>query len=231
MRFSFLFIFLFLFACNNIEISKKEHSLYWQKNSAEYVALSYQAYNLAKFRLDEKLNLEFNKRPAIVIDLDETVLNNLPYNEMLIDSSEVFTQESWSKWVNKKIATKIPGSLEFINYAKSKNVKIVYLSNRRVENYDPTKENLVNLGYPFDEDTLMLLRDETGDKTARRSTLNDYEIIMLLGDNLADFSSVFYKKSNNERIQSVDSLSKIFGDKFIILPNLIYGDWEDGFKN
>tara|TARA_B100000073_G_scaffold85633_1_gene66442 strand:+ start:21 stop:716 length:696 start_codon:yes stop_codon:yes gene_type:complete len=231
MRFSFLFIFLFLFACNNVEISKKEHSLYWQKNSAEYVALSYQAYNLAKFRLDEKLNSEFNKRPAIVIDLDETVLNNLPYNEMLIDSSEVFTQESWSKWVNKKIAAKIPGSLEFINYAKSKNVKIVYLSNRRVENYDPTKENLVNLGYPFDEDTLMLLRDETGDKTARRSTLNDYEIIMLLGDNLADFSSVFYKKSNNERIQSVDSLSKMFGDKFIIFPNLIYGDWEDGFKN
>ena len=230
MRFSFLFIFLFLFACNNVEISKKEHSLYWQKNSAEYVALSYQAYNLAKFRLDEKLNSEFNKRPAIVIDLDETVLNNLPYNEMLIDSSEIFTQESWSKWVNKKIATKVPGSLEFINYAKSKNVKIVYLSNRRVENYDPTKENLVNLGYPFDEDTLMLLRDETSDKTARRNTLNDYEIIMLLGDNLADFNSVFYKKSNNERIQSVDSLSKMFGDKFIVFPNLIYGDWEDGFK-
>ena len=230
MRFSFLFIFLFLFACNNIKISKKDHSLYWQKNSAEYVALSYQAYNLAKFRLDEKLNLEFNKRPAIVIDLDETVLNNLPYNEMLIDSSEVFTQESWSKWVNKKIATKVPGSLEFINYAKSKNVKIVYLSNRRVENYDPTKENLVNLGYPFDEDTLMLLRDETSDKTARRNTLNDYEIIMLLGDNLADFNSVFYKKSNNERIQSVDSLSKMFGDKFIVFPNLIYGDWEDGFE-
>ena len=230
MRFSFLFIFLFLFACNNLDVSKKEHSLYWQKNSAEYVALSYQAYNLAKFRLDEKLNSEFNKRPAIVIDLDETVLNNLPYNEMLIDSSDVFTQESWSKWVNKKIATKIPGSLEFINYAKSKNVKIIYLSNRRVENYDPTKENLVNLGYPFDKDTLMLLRDETSDKTARRNTLNDYEIIMLLGDNLADFNSVFYKKSNKERIQSVDSLSKMFGDKFIIFPNLIYGDWEDGFE-
>ncbi len=231
MRFSFLFIFLYLYSCSNIEISKKEHSLYWQKNSAEYFALSYQAYNVAKFRLDEKLNSELNKRPAIVIDLDETVLNNLPYNEMLIDSSEVFTQESWSRWVNKKIATKVPGSLEFINYAKSKNVKIVYLSNRRVENYNPTKENLINLGYPFDEDTLMLLIDETGDKTARRNTLNDYEIIMLLGDNLADFDSVFYKKSNNERIQSVDSLSKMFGDKFIVFPNLIYGDWEDGFKN
>ena len=231
MRFSFLFIFLYLYSCSNIEISKKEHSLYWQKNSAEYFALSYQAYNVAKFRLDEKLNSELNKRPAIVIDLDETVLNNLPYNEMLIDSSEVFTQESWSRWVNKKIATKVPGSLEFINYAKSKNVKIVYLSNRRVENYNPTKENLINLGYPFDEDTLMLLSDETGDKTARRNTLNDYEIIMLLGDNLADFDSVFYKKSNKERIQSVDSLSKMFGDKFIVFPNLIYGDWEDGFKN
>ena len=231
MRFSFLFILLYLYSCSNIEISKKEHSLYWQKNSAEYFALSYQAYNVAKFRLDDKLNSELNKRPAIVIDLDETVLNNLPYNEKLIDSSEVFTQESWSRWVNKKIATKVPGSLEFINYAKSKNVKIVYLSNRRVENYNPTKENLINLGYPFDEDTLMLLRDETGDKTGRRNTLNDYEIIMLLGDNLADFDSVFYKKSNKERIQSVDSLSKMFGDKFIVFPNLIYGDWEDGFKN
>ena len=230
MRFSFLFIFLFLFACNNVEISKKEHSLYWQKNSAEYVALSYQAYNIAKLRLDEELNSSLNKRPAIVIDLDETVLNNLPYNEMLIDSSEVFTQESWSKWVNKKIATKVPGSLEFINYAKSKNVKIVYLSNRRVENYEPTKENLITLGYPFDDDTLMLLRDETSDKTPRRNTLKDYEIIMLLGDNLADFNSVFYKKSNKERIQSVDSLSKLFGDKFIVFPNLIYGDWEDGFE-
>ena len=230
MRFSFLFILLYLYSCSNIEISKKEHSLYWQKNSAEYFALSYQAYNVAKFRLDDKLNSELNKRPAIVIDLDETVLNNLPYNEKLIDSSEVFTQESWSRWVNKKIATKVPGSLEFINYAKSKNVKIVYLSNRRVENYNPTKENLINLGYPFDEDTLMLLRDETGDKTGRRNTLNDYEIIMLLGDNLADFDSVFYKKSNKERIQSVDSLSKMFGDKFIVFPNLIYGDWEDGFE-
>jgi len=230
MRFSFLFIFLFLFGCNNVEISKKEHSLYWQKNSAEYVALSYQAYNIAKLRLDEELNSNLNKRPAIVIDLDETVLNNLPYNEMLIDSSEVFTQESWSKWVNKKIATKVPGSLEFINYAKSKNVKIVYLSNRRVENYEPTKENLITLGYPFDDDTLMLLRDETSDKTPRRNTLKDYEIIMLLGDNLADFNSVFYKKSNKERIQSVDSLSKMFGDKFIVFPNLIYGDWEDGFE-
>ncbi len=230
MRFSFLFIFLFLFGCNNVEISKKEHSLYWQKNSAEYVALSYQAYNIAKLRLDEELNSNLNKRPAIVIDLDETVLNNLPYNEMLIDSSEVFTQESWSKWVNKKIATKVPGSLEFINYAKSKKVKIVYLSNRRVENYEPTKENLITLGYPFDDDTLMLLRDETSDKTPRRNTLKDYEIIMLLGDNLADFNSVFYKKSNKERIQSVDSLSKLFGDKFIVFPNLIYGDWEDGFE-
>ena len=56
-------------------------------------------------------------------------------------------------------------------------------------------------------------------------------VVSPVGDNLADFDSVFYKKSNKERIQSVDSLSKMFGDKFIVFPNLIYGDWEDGFKN
>lgn len=223
-------LFILLISCNQKKISQKDHSLFWQKNSAEYVALCYQAFNIAKTQLDKALEKEYSKKPAIVIDIDETVLNNLPYNEMLIDSSESFNQKSWSRWVNKKIATTIPGSLEFLNYVKSKDVELIYLSNRRVENYDPTKDNLVSLGYPFDENTIMLLRDETSDKTKRRNSLSDFEIIMLLGDNLSDFSSVFYKKSNKERIKNVDSLYNYFGQKFIVLPNLIYGDWEYGFE-
>jgi 5'-nucleotidase (lipoprotein e(P4) family) len=149
---------------------------------------------------------------------------------MLIDSSKSFNYDSWSKWVNKKIATAIPGSLDFLNYANSRNIELIYLSNRKVENYNPTKENLISLGFPFNDGTLMLLMDETTDKTKRRNSLSEYEIIMLLGDNLSDFNSVYHKKSNKERIKNVDSLSHLFGEKFIVLPNLIYGAWEQGFE-
>ena len=90
-------------------------------------------------------------------NLDETILNNTPYNEMLIEENTSFNQENWSDWVNKKIATAVPGSLDFFNYADSKGVEIIYLSNRRVENYEPTKENLISLGFPFKESTQMLL--------------------------------------------------------------------------
>ena len=227
-RILFLLIFC-LSSCNKKPISKKEHSIYWQKNSAEYVALSYQAFNIAKLRLDKSVKSS-DRKPAIVIDIDETILNNLPYNQMLIDSSKSFNEQSWSRWVNKKIAKAIPGSLEFLNYARTKNIELIYLSNRRIENYEPTKKNLISLGFPFNEKTLMLLRDETTDKTKRRNSLSKYEIIMLIGDNLSDFDSVFYNKSNEKRINNVDSLSYLFGEKFILLPNLIYGDWDKGFE-
>ena len=124
----FFLILICLISCNKKQISKKEHSIYWQKYSAEYVALSYQAFNIAKDKLDKNLEKNYSKKPAIIIDIDETILNNLPYNEMLIDSSKNFDHDSWSKWVNKKIATAIPGSLDFLNYANSRNIELIYLS-------------------------------------------------------------------------------------------------------
>ena len=230
MRIIFLFIFVFLISCNQENNSKKEHSLHWHKNSGEYVALCHQAFNIAKLKLDNAINKNYSKKLAVVIDIDETILNNTPYNEMLIDSSKTFNQKSWSKWVNKKIATPVPGSLKFLNYAELMGVELIYLSNSKIENYNPTMENLISAGFPFDDKTIMLLRDENTEKTSRRNSLSDYEIILMLGDNLSDFSSIFENKSNIERTKSVDSLSNMFGDKFIIIPNLIYGDWDFDFK-
>ena len=77
MRILTYLLFILLISCNQKKISQKDHSLFWQKNSAEYVALCYQAFNIAKTQLDMALEKEYSKRPAIVIDIDETVLNNL----------------------------------------------------------------------------------------------------------------------------------------------------------
>ena len=205
--------------------------MYWHKNSAEYKALCLQAYNAAKNKLDIELSKNIDETLAIVADLDETILNNTPYNEMLIEENTSYNQENWSDWVNKKIATAVPGSLDFFNYADSKGVEIIYLSNRRVENYEPTKENLISLGFPFKESTQMLLRTNSRDKDERRKSIENYNIIMFVGDNLGDFDSAFFDKDNEERWEISKSKKEKFGDSFILIPNLIYGDWEVGFNN
>ena len=231
MRLLLIFCLIFNFGCSSNKMSQKDHSMYWHKNSAEYKALCLQAYNAAKNKLDIELSKNIDKTLAIVADLDETILNNTPYNEMLIEENTSYNQENWSDWVNKKIATAVPGSLDFFNYADSKGVEIIYLSNRRVENYEPTKENLISLGFPFKESTQMLLRTNSRDKDERRKSIENYNIIMFVGDNLGDFDSTFFDKDNEERWEISKSKKEKFGDSFILIPNLIYGDWEVGFNN
>lgn len=199
--------------------------------SAEYYALCIQAYNMAKLKIDKAL-INSSKEPlAIIADIDETVLNNLPYNEMLIETGESFSQKTWSEWVNNQEATPIPGALDFFNYVEDQNIEIIYLSNRRVENYEPTKANLISAGFPFDDQTIMLLRDKDGNKESRRKQLSGYNVVLLLGDNLSDFNERFYKKSNESRIEGVNLLQQMFADRYILFPNLIYGTWEMGFEN
>ena len=231
MRLLVIFCLFFTFGCSSNKVSQKDHSMYWHKNSAEYKALCLQAYNAAKNKLDIELSKNIDETLAIVADLDETILNNTPYNEMLIEENTSYNQENWSHWVNKKIATAVPGSLDFFNYADSKGVEIIYLSNRRVENYEPTKENLISLGFPFKESTQMLLRTNSRDKDERRKSIENYNIIMFIGDNLGDFDSTFFDKDNEERWEISKSKKEKFGDSFILIPNLIYGDWEVGFNN
>ena len=222
--------FICVVGCVNSN-SRKDHSMYWQKNSAEYYALCIQAYNMAKYKVDKALNTSSEKPLAIIADIDETVLNNLPYNEMLIETGESFAQKTWSDWVNKREAMAIPGALDFFNYVKGQEIEIIYLSNRRVENYEPTKMNLISAGFPFDDETIMLLRDDDGNKDSRRQQLSNYNIVLLLGDNLSDFNERFYKKTNESRIEGINSFQQMFADRYILFPNLIYGTWEMGFED
>tara|TARA_B100001093_G_scaffold463587_1_gene479784 strand:+ start:4079 stop:4468 length:390 start_codon:yes stop_codon:yes gene_type:complete len=107
-----------LSSCNP-HFSRKDHSIYWQKNATEYKALCIQAYNSAKLELDRALVLEHEKPIAVVADIDETVLNNLPYNEMLIEKEMSFSQATWSEWVNKEIATAIPWGLRLLRLRRT----------------------------------------------------------------------------------------------------------------
>lgn len=209
----------------------KEHtiqSLLWVQNAAEYKALTYQAYNLAKLRLDEILaNNQSDKPIAIVTDIDETLLDNSPYSAKQIELDENYTSARWAEWVREIKAAAIPGALAFFKYAKSKNVTVFYISNRSASQTTETIENLKLKGFPFADETHVLLKTTSSEKGTRRSLVNKtHEIVLLLGDNLSDFSSIFENSTTTERNKNADNLQTLFGQKYIVLPNPMYGDWE-----
>jgi len=204
-------------------------SLLWLQNAAEYKALTYQAYNLAQLQLDNILANNHSEKPiAIVTDIDETVLDNSPYTGKQIELDENYTSARWAEWVNLKKAKAIPGAVAFFNYAKSKNVTVFYISNRSATQTKATIENLKLKGFPFADETHVLLKTTSSEKGTRRNIVKKtHEIVLLLGDNLSDFSSVFENSSTVERNNSADNLKNSFGKKYIVLPNPIYGDWEN----
>ena len=227
----YLIIILSILSCNQSDYNNdyKIQAQVWTQNSAEYRALCYQAFNAAKMNLDAILffDKKYDKPLAIIADVDETVLDNSPYDGKLILNNTTYNRESWVEWGNLEIAEAIPGSLEFLKYASEKNVEIFYISNRYSEQLDATVNNLKKLGCPDAKKSNVLLRSDKRSKSDRRkSVYKDYEVIMLLGDNLADFNDDFEEKISEERTKFTDKLSNDFGTKLIILPNPNYGDWE-----
>lgn len=212
-------------------ISTREHNVMavlWFQTAAEARALQYQAYNMARMMLDQDLvQTKTDKKRAVVVDIDETILNNSPYEGRAIRINRGYPYE-WERWIDLAQAEAIPGSLEFLQYAASNNVDIFYVTNRKERDRKGTLENLRRLGFPQADDAHLLIRTEESSKEARRQYIaRTHHIVLLLGDNLADFSHVFDKKSVQQRNDEVDRLKTEFGKRFIVLPNPIYGDWED----
>lgn len=93
-------------------------------------------------------------------------------------------------------------------------MEVFYISNRSINQKKETIENLQAMGFPFADEIYVLLRDTTSEKEPRRSNVRkSHEIILLIGDNLSDFSMVFDDRSTDERNKSVDCLKTAFGKK------------------
>lgn len=217
--------------------SENEHlvmPVLWHQNAAEVRALQYQAYNIAKLRLDNYLNnsnLNTNLKPAVIVDIDETILDNSFYQSKVIETNQHYPT-GWQEWTELAGAKAIPGSAEFLNYSVSKGVEVFYVSNRDIKSKESTQKNLLNLGFPQISDGHLFFKEKDDIKDSIRSVLAmNYNIILLIGDNLNDFLKVFHGKSVDERFSNVDSLKEKFGDKFIVLPNAMYGEWEGAVYN
>lgn len=203
-----------------------EMSTLWFQVSAEARAQFYQSYNLAKLRLDEYLaKPRKGKTPAVVTDVDETVLDNSPYQAWTILKRRSYPA-GWTEWVNKAEAKPLPGALEFFQYAASKGVTVFYVTNRNMEERSGTVENLKKFKFPFADTIHVIVRTEESSKQNRRNAIAEqYDIVLLCGDNLNDLSE-FGKMFNELRSTKVDEMKNEFGSRFIMLPNPMYGDWE-----
>ncbi len=225
-------------ACSGAQLQAKEApscpavqqygmSLKFQNRSAEVQALQLQAYNLAEHRLKEILqaNPQANNL-AIVTDLDETVLDNTDVFVSDLKRCEDYTSwKSWDAWEQSGQPKLIPGSLDFLQFADQQGIKIFYVSDRAEKYRQSAMQMMKRLNLPQVQSRQILLYG-TPKEQRRQSISKDYEIVLLLGDTLHDFSGAFSNQQTAaERAAAVAQNREKFGDRFIVLPNVSYGAW------
>ena len=199
----------------------------WYQNAAEVDALYQQGYNVATSKLKELLKQPTSKPYSIVLDIDETVLSNIPFQVKMIKDGTAFNPKLWDEWVQKAEATPVAGAKEFLQFADKNKVQIYYISDRTDAQVDITIKNLEAQGLPVQgRDHLMFKKEGDKSKEGRRQeVLKHTNLVMLFGDNLVDFAE-FSTKSEADRDKMFEQLKAEFGDKFIIFPNPMYGSWE-----
>ena len=221
-------------------------SVLYQQTAAERLAGTLQTFRSAKQALDKALldpawsalpgqNIQ-GKKPAIIVDVDETVLDNTAYEaRMILDGTKY--PEGWISWCKEAAATEVPGAKNFLNYAASKGVTIFYVTNRVAELKEATKKNLTKLSIHWDQTMeTVLMRGENNwnsDKGPRRTLVGDeYRVLLMVGDNLGDFVDA---KDNNlnpiNRKSIVEDYADYWGVKWFMLQNIAYGDWEGALYN
>ena len=209
--------------------------LYVQK-AAEYRALCYQAFNMARLAVESELRnsrrlpaAERRKRPAVIFDIDETLLDNSPLQAQYNKDGKLFDVASFNNWVALERAEPVPGALEFVLFLKRKGVEIFYISNRTNDGKESTIANLRKVGFPdaTPERVLLASRGSESKEARRNSVREKHRVIMYVGDDLGDMADSFERKSVTERFAAVEERRDRWGTRYIVLPNPMYGGWEN----
>ena len=232
---------------NSVQAQSMLAVLYAQ-SSAEYEANNLQTFAGAKLALEKALvnknwtaaieqKEDFSEKPpAVILDIDETVLNNIPFQARAIIKGESYPN-GWVEWMLEEASTSVAGVSEFLKYADSKGIKIFYVTNRIAIAEEATRNNLKKLGLPFDSDRdVLLMKNENGwtsDKVSRRELIaQDYRILLLIGDQLGDFISLEEATAGmDSRKEIASKYEEMWGKKWFMITNPIYGRWEASIYN
>ena len=244
-----LFLLLLMIPLS-IHASEKDHELLmatlYVQSSAEFYANSSTIYRAAQNNLDallsnknhtaalEQLENFSDKPPAIILDVDQTVLDNSAYQARIIEK-ETSYPDGWFDWAKEEQAEFMPGVFEFMQYAESKGVELFFVTNRDLEIEKATLNNYEALGYNSSSEHI-LSRGENGwgsNKTSRRELIaKDYRIVMMFGDNFGDFVDMNENLlSPKERVETIKKYTKYWGRSWYMLANPMYGAWEGSIIN
>jgi len=199
----------------------------WVRTSAEYRALTRQAYALAGDRLPELSRGLPAQGWAVILDADETVLDNSEYQRRLAVTHSPYDPKRWSAWVNERAAAAIPGAPEFTKLVHSLGGRVVIVTNRSMAECDPTRANLQSVG--IDADLVLCQPPGEGNKNPRFERVQNgtaapgmpaLTVLEWLGDNIQDFPKLTQAARNDST-----ALGQ-FGKKYFIIPNPMYGSWE-----
>jgi len=226
-------IFIVLYGCSlsvETDVDKKLDStntetklpndIRWITNSSEYKILCEQTYKNAWDNLSEVLK-NANSQSAIIMDLDETILDNSDYQVGLTEKNESYKPESWFVWVNQEEAKLVPGAKAFIDSVRTTKTRLIFLSNRMAKNELPTINNMKQLSI-YEEEDIFLLRIDKPDKkhvrraevingTGRIKEIGPLTVLAYFGDARHDFPDPddYYQ----------------FGFNMFMFPNPMYGKW------
>ena len=216
----------------------------WTQRAVEYKANALTVFALARLRLDEALadkawTAAPNEQkgdfaalpPAVVLDVDETVLDNSLYQAWMMKNNQTFNVKSWNLFCADQVSRAIPGAVEFTRYADSKGVKVFYVTNRGAETEKDTRANMEKLGFPMggNVDTFLMQNEKEGwgsAKGTRRAVITkDYRVLLNVGDNFGDFDDR-YRGGEADRVKAYEADMAYWGKQWLMLPNPTYGSFD-----
>jgi acid phosphatase len=177
-------------------------------------------------------------KPAVIVDVDETVLDNSPYQARLIQAGGDFNEATWAQWCREKAAKPLPGAVDFARLAAKRGVTVFYLSNRAQDLNEVTLENLREAGFPIAGDQVFLglgtvvegCEQNGSEKGCRRELVGrKYRVLMQFGDQVGDFVDVL--NTPEGRRTAVEPYLDWIGERWFVLPNPTYGSWEPALFN
>ncbi|GAB2537397.1 5'-nucleotidase, lipoprotein e(P4) family [Rhodanobacter koreensis] len=178
-------------------------------------------------------------KPAVVLDIDETVLDNSPYQARVIRSGGEFNEADWAAWCKEEQARAMPGAVEFTQFAAKHGIAVIYISNRAKDLDQATLANLRKAGFPVSGPeaflglgTVLDGCEQVGtEKGCRRQLIGQhYRVLMQFGDQIGDFVDVLANTADGRRKAVADYLPWI-GTRWFVLPNPTYGSWEPALFN
>ena len=225
----------------------------WSQTAIEHDLIYLQTYRDAESRLlaalkdrnwdalakDDRVAPSKGLKPAVVLDIDETVLDNSPYQARLVRSGGEYNEADWAAWCQEEIARALPGVVEFTQFAAKHGIAVIYISNRAKDLDQVTLANLRKVGLPVSGPEAFLGLgtfvegcEQVGtEKGCRRQQISQkYRVLMQFGDQIGDFVTVLANNAEGRRKAMAQYMDWV-GSRWFVLPNTTYGSWEPALFN